>query len=111
MESKNGIKLSEVKKYLDLTKTIKEMERKIGDFKEKFLRVIPADGYRYVGSYKVCHKTQRKKSTAWKQVCIKEIGQEAVDEICDNALLGAASHSITIEKFKIEGRKNAKDKN
>ncbi len=109
MESKNGIKLSEVKKYVKLTETIKELTRDLESLKEKFFGVIPADGYRFVNSYKVCHKTQRKKSTAWKQVCIKEIGQEAVDELCDKAPLGAASHSITIEKT--EGRRNAQDKN
>lgn len=98
MGRKNGITLLEVRKYLELVRTISELVGELQELEKKFFSIIPGDGYRLVGPYKVCHKIQRKRYTAWKQVCVERLGQTLVDELVSKAPLGKPSHSIEVKR-------------
>lgn len=95
---KERLTLSEVREYLKLTAEASRLVEDIGALEKKFLRIVPDDGYRLAGPYQVCHKTQRKRHTGWKQVCVDRLGQALVDELLKKAPLGKPSHSIVIKR-------------
>ncbi len=97
MEKKKKISESDVKRYLALQRIAKEVDTEVEVLKRAFLAVVPADGYRLVGSYQVCHKTAQRKVIKWKDEYAKDLGNDAVNVVTDEAPLGAISHSIKIE--------------
>ncbi len=86
----------EVKRYLALHRIKEDACAEISILEKGFLDIIPADGFRFVGPYQVCHKTTQRKAIKWKEECIKEIGEEATAIIAAEASLGAISHGIKV---------------
>ncbi len=94
---KKRIKDADVKRYLALSRIGKEVKAEVEVLEREFLDIVPADGFRLVGPYQVCHKTSQRKVVKWKEECAKELGNDAVNIITDEAPLGAISHSIKVD--------------
>ncbi len=93
---KSRIKDTDVKRYLALSRIGKEVKAEIEVLEKGFLGIVPADGFRLVGPYQVCHKTAQRKVIKWKDECLRALGEAGVNIITDDAPLGAISHSIKV---------------
>ncbi len=89
---------TEVRRYLALQRTAEVVEKELEVLKNKWINLIPSDGFRLSGIFKICHKTGRRKSIAWKQEFLAQLGKEAVKEVSENAEYGEPSHSIKISE-------------
>ncbi len=89
---------TEVRRYLALQRTAEVVEKQLEDLKSRWINLIPSDGFRLSGMFKICHTTGRRKSIAWKQEFLAKLGQQAVNTVSKNAKLGEPSHSIRVEE-------------